>query len=65
MGTCFVLCFGSINKNILIEYIGRPTACGTEIVINIPNPFDEQFPWIIVIQVKNYKGEIGVEVAEQ
>ena len=60
---CYVL--DPLMKNIQIEHTGGPSECGADIVINIPNPFDEQFPWIIVIQVKNYKGEIGVEVAEQ
>ena len=60
---CYVL--DPLMKNIQIEHTGGPSECGADIVINIPNPFDEQFPWIIVIQVKNYIGEIGVEVAEQ
>ena len=60
---CYVL--DPLMKNIQIEHTGGPSECGADIVINIPNPFDEQFPWIIVIQVKNYKGEIGAEVAEQ
>lgn len=60
---CYVL--DPLMKNIQIEHTGGPSECGADIVINIPNPFDEQFPWIIVIQVKNYTGEIGVEVAEQ
>ena len=60
---CYVL--DPLMKNIQIEHTGGPSESGADIVINIPNPFDEQFPWIIVIQVKNYKGEIGVEVAEQ
>jgi len=62
-----VLCYAldPLMKNIQIEHTGGPSECGADIVINIPNPFKEQFPWIIVIQVKNYKGEIGVQVAEQ
>ena len=62
-----VLCYAldPLMKNIQIEHTGGPSECGADIVINIQNPFDEQFPWIIVIQVKNYKGEIGVQVAEQ
>ena len=62
-----VLCYAldPLMKNIQIEHTGGPSECGADIVISIPNPFDELFPWIIVIQVKNYKGEIGVEVAEQ
>lgn len=60
---CYVL--DPLMKNIQIEHTGGPSECGADIVINIQNPFDEQFPWIIVIQVKNYKGEIGVEVGEQ
>lgn len=62
-----VLCYAldPLMKNIQIEHTGGPSECGADIVINIPNPFDELFPWIIVIQVKNYKGAIGVEVAEQ
>ena len=60
---CYVL--DPLMKNIQIEHTGGPSECGADIVINIQNPFDEQFPWIIVIQIKNYKGEIGVKVAEQ
>ena len=62
-----VLCYAldPLMKNIQIEHTGGPSECGADIVINIPNPFKKQFPWLIVIQVKNYKGEIGVEVAEQ
>lgn len=62
-----VLCYAldPLMKNIQIEHTGGPSECGADIVINIPNPFQEESPWIIVIQVKNYQGEIGVEVAEQ
>jgi len=62
-----VLCYAldPLMRNIQIEHTGGPSECGADIVINIPNPFDELSPWIIVIQVKNYIGEIGVEVAEQ
>lgn len=60
---CYVL--DPLMKNIQIEHTGGPSECGADIVINIPNPFKEQYPWLIVIQVKNYKGEIGVEVAKQ
>lgn len=62
-----VLCYAldPLMRNIQIEHTGGPSECGADIVINIPNPFDELAPWIIVIQVKNYIGEIGVEVAEQ
>lgn len=38
---------------------------GADIVIQIPNHFDDAPSWLIVVQVKNYSGEIGIEVLNQ
>ena len=38
---------------------------GADIEIVIPNPFEENRDWIVAVQVKDYEGEVGAEVAEQ
>jgi len=38
---------------------------GADFVIEIPDFFDEDIPWYILIQVKNYVGEIGEQVLNQ
>ena len=44
---------------------GGPHERGADIEIVIPNPFEENQCWIVPVQVKDYEGEVGAEVADQ
>ena len=44
---------------------GGPKERGADLEIVIPNPFEENRDWIVAVQVKDYEGEVGAEVAEQ
>ena len=43
---------------------GGPTEQGADVAIELPNPFGGA-PWVIVVQVKDYEGEVGPEVVSQ
>lgn len=47
-----------------VRHTGGPAERGADLVIEIPNPFGGA-TWIVVVQVKDYDGEIGPEVAQQ
>lgn len=47
-----------------VRWVGGPRECGADVVVQIPNHFGGS-PWLILVQVKNYTGEIGVAVLEQ
>ena len=38
---------------------------GADIEIVISNPFEENRDWIVAVQVKDYEGKVGAEVADQ
>ena len=50
---------------VTILQTGGPHERGADIDIVIPNPFEENRDWIVAVQVKDYNGEVGAEVAEQ
>ncbi|MTI15911.1 hypothetical protein E1162_01510 [Rhodobacteraceae bacterium RKSG542] len=47
-----------------IKATGGPREQGADLVVELPNPFGGE-PWIIVIQVKDYRDEVGAEVIGQ
>jgi predicted Mrr-cat superfamily restriction endonuclease len=47
-----------------VTHTGGPSERGADFEIELLNPFGGA-PWIIVVQVKDYQGEIGAEVAHQ
>ena len=47
-----------------VTHTGGPSERGADFEIELLNPFGGA-PWTIVVQVKDYKGEIGAEVAGQ
>ena len=50
---------------IEVKWTGGPKEGGADIIITIPNMFQKDFPWIIVIQIKHYSEDIGPRVLEQ
>jgi len=50
---------------VSVSHVGGPHEYGADIEIVIPNPFSENRDWIVPVQVKDYEGEVGDEVAEQ
>lgn len=69
-----VLCYAltPLMQNIEVMHSGGPSEQGADIEIRIPNPFTlnkkqdvDDYPFIVVIQVKDYVGTIGVEVSVQ
>jgi hypothetical protein len=47
-----------------VRWVAGPRESGADVIVQIPNRFGE-LPWLIVIQVKNYQGEIGPAVFMQ
>ena len=47
-----------------VRWVAGPRESGADVIVQIPNPFGE-LPWLIVVQVKNYQGEIGPAVLTQ
>jgi hypothetical protein len=47
-----------------VNHTGGPSERGADFEIELLNPFGGA-PWIIVVQVKDYQGEVGAEVADQ
>ena len=52
-------------RDVQVIHTGGPTERGADLEIHVPNPFAPAAPWIIVVQVKDFKGQIGGYVAEQ
>ena len=50
---------------VSVLHTGGPRERGADLEIVIPNPFEEDRNWIVAVQVKDYKGEVGPEVAGQ
>ncbi len=50
---------------VSVHHTGGRDERGADIEIVIPNPFEENRDWIIPVQVKDYGGEVGGDVAEQ
>ena len=50
---------------VSVHGTGGPHERGADIEIVIPNPFEENQRWIVPVQVKDYEGEVGAEVADQ
>jgi hypothetical protein len=48
-----------------VIHTGGPTERGADLEIILPNPFSQERNWAVLVQVKDYAGEVGVEVAEQ
>lgn len=47
-----------------VRWVAGPQEHGADVIVQIPNHFGG-LPWLIVVQVKNYTGEIGAEVLDQ
>jgi hypothetical protein len=47
-----------------VRWVGGPQEHGADVVVQIRNPFSG-VPWLILVQVKNYSGEIGADVIKQ
>ena len=47
-----------------VVHTGGPSEQGADVTIEIPDPFGGP-TWVIVIQIKDYEGEVGPEVAAQ
>jgi hypothetical protein len=47
-----------------VQWVGGPQEYGADVIVQIPNYFGG-LPWLIVVQVKNYAGEIGSAVLTQ
>ncbi len=47
-----------------VKGVGGPQEYGADIIVTIPNYFDD-LPWLIIIQVKNYTGVIDTQVLDQ
>lgn len=52
-------------RDVQVVHTGGPNEQGADIEIHVPNPFAPKEPWIIAVQVKDYTGQIGVDVADQ
>ena len=50
---------------VSVHHTGGRNERGADIEIVIPNPFEENRDWIVPVQVKDYEGEVPVEVANQ
>jgi hypothetical protein len=48
-----------------VRWVGGPQEDGADLIVQIPNYFGGPLPWLIVVQVKNYTGEIGSAVLTQ
>ena len=53
-----------LYQNADVNGVGGPQEHGADIIVTIPNYFDA-LPWLIIIQVKNYTGEIDTQVLDQ
>lgn len=51
--------------SVSVDKTGGPGERGADIEIVIPNPFEENGDFIVPVQVKDYEGEVGAEVADQ
>jgi hypothetical protein len=47
-----------------IRWVGGPQEYGADVIVQIQNHFGD-LPWLILVQVKNYTGEIGPSVLKQ
>ncbi len=47
-----------------VRWVGGPQEHGADVIVQIPNHFGG-LPWLILVQVKNFTGEIGPEVLGQ
>ncbi len=52
-------------RDVQVIHTGGPSEKGADIEIHVPNPFNPAEPWIIAVQVKDYVGEIDLEVVPQ
>lgn len=51
--------------SVEVAHTGGPTERGADLEIRIPNPFTPEFPWLILVQVKDYDGEVSSNVLAQ
>lgn len=52
-------------RDVQVIHTGGPSERGADLEIYVPNPFAPGSPWIIVVQVKDFAGQIGAYVADQ
>ena len=54
-----------LMREVEVRHTGGPSERGADLEIHIPNPFSPAEPWIVAVQMKDYDGEIGSDVAAQ
>jgi len=59
-----VLILKNLYPGADVRWVAGPQEHGADIIIQLPNHFGG-LPWLIVVQVKNYMGEIGSATLEQ
>jgi len=55
---------GNLYPGADVRWVGGPQEYGADVIVQIPNHFGG-LPWMILVQVKNYIGEIGTAVLAQ
>jgi hypothetical protein len=58
------LALESLYPSALIRWVGGPQERGADVIVQMTNHFGGR-DWLIIIQVKNYVGEIGADVLRQ
>jgi hypothetical protein len=59
-----VLVLQSLYRGADVRWVAGPQEIGADVIVQLPNHFGD-IPWLIVVQVKNYTGEIGPAVLKQ
>lgn len=54
----------SLYPSCNVRWVGGPQENGADIIVELPNYFAEK-PWLILVQIKDYSGEIGPSVVSQ
>jgi len=55
---------GNLYPGANIRWVGGPSEMGADVIVEVPDYFGGS-PWLVIIQVKNYRGTIGQEVLQQ
>jgi hypothetical protein len=59
-----VLVLRSLYPGADVRWVAGPQEYGADVIVQLPNHFGG-LPWLVIIQVKNYTGEIGLAVLDQ
>jgi Restriction endonuclease len=55
---------GNLYPGADVRWVGGPKEAGADVIVQLANHFGG-VPWLIVVQIKNYTGEIGPAVLQQ